>query len=57
MFFPNDQCMIDNFIMQAGDLLDRVITNNEIYIYEMPAVQILALLLDHDKNFEQLRNN
>ena len=57
MFFPNDQCMIDNFIMQAGDLLDKVITNNEIDIYEMPAVQILALLLDHDKIFEQLRNN
>ena len=53
MFFPNGQHMIDDFIIQAGDLLDSVIINNEITISEMPVVQLSALLLEHDEVFEQ----
>ena len=54
-FFPNDQRMIDAFIIQDGDLLDSIIVNNEITISEMPAVQISALLLEHDEIFEQFK--
>ena len=32
MFFPNGKRMIEYFIIQAGDLLDSVIINNEIAI-------------------------
>ena len=46
---------IDAFIIQAGDLLDRVIINNEITISEMPSVQLLDPLLEHDEVFEQLK--
>ena len=53
VFFPNGQCMIDNFVIQAGDILDKVIINNKITIYDMPAVQILALLLEHDEVIEK----
>ena len=51
MFFPNDQRMNDTFIIQSGDILDSVIINNEISISEMPAVQLLALLLESDVFF------
>ena len=40
--------MIDAFIIQAGDPLDGVIINNKSYISEMPEVQLLSLLLEHD---------
>ena len=53
LFFPNGQRMIDSFIIQDGDLLDSVIINKEITISEMPAVQLSALLLEHDEVFEQ----
>ena len=43
--------MIDAFIIQAVDILDSAIINNEIIIYEMPEVQLLALLLEHDDFF------
>ena len=56
-FFSNGQCMIDAFIIQAGDLLDRVIINNKSNIYEMPAVQLSDLLLEHDELFEQFKNH
>ena len=49
--------MIDAFIVQAGDLLDSVIINNEITISEMPAVRILALILENDEVFEKFKNN
>ena len=45
--------MIDAFTIQYGDLLDSVIINNEITISGMPASQLLALLLQHDKVFEK----
>ena len=41
--------MIDTFIIQAGDLLDIFIINNERTIYQMPVVQLLALLIEHDE--------
>ena len=47
--------MIDAFIIQSGDLLDSVIVNNDITIYEMPEVQLLALLLEHDEVLEQFK--
>ena len=53
VFFLNGQHMIDDFIIQAGYLLDSVIIIKEITIYEMPLVQISALLLEHDEVFEQ----
>ena len=53
VFFPNGQRMIDAFIIQAGDILDSLIINNKITIYEMPAVQLSDLLIEHDKYFEQ----
>ena len=53
VFFPNGQCIIDAFIIQAGDILDNVIINNEIAIYEMPAVQLSDLLLEHDEVIEK----
>ena len=43
--------MIDAFIIQAGDLLDSIIINNKIDIYDMSAVQLLALLIEHDDFF------
>ena len=55
VFFPNGQRMIDAFIIQSGDLLDSVIINNEINIYDMPEVQLPALLLEHDEVFEQFK--
>ena len=57
VFFPNGQCMIDTFIIQAGDILDSVIINNNITVSEMPAVQFLDLLLEYDEIFEQFKNN
>ena len=48
------QCMINAFIIQAVYLLDSTINNNETTISEMPAVQSLALLLEHD---DFLRNS
>ena len=39
--------MINTFIIQAGYLFDSVIINNKITITEIPAVQNLALLLEH----------
>ena len=55
VFFPNVQRMIDAFIIQSGDLLDSVIINNKINISEMPAVQLLALLIEHDKVLSNLK--
>ena len=49
--------MIDAFIIKYGDILDSVIINKDTNIYDMPAVQILAPLLEHDEVFEQLKNN
>ena len=49
LFFPNGQRMVDAFIIQSVDLLDTVIINNEITISEMPAVQLLDLLLERDE--------
>ena len=43
--------MIVAFIIQAGYLLDRVIINNKIDIYDMSAVQLLAILIEHDDFF------
>ena len=57
VFSPNGQRTIDAFIIQAVDLLDSVIINNEITISEKPAVQLSALLLEHDELFEQFKNN
>ena len=45
VFFPNGQHMIDSSIIQYGYLLDSIIINNKITIYEIPVVQLLALLL------------
>ena len=55
MFFPNGKRMIDAFIIQYGYLLDSVIIYNEITISDMPEVQLLALLIEHDECFEQLK--
>ena len=49
--------MIDNFIIQAGDLLDSIIINDEITFSEMPAVQLSSELLEHDEVFEKFKNN
>ena len=43
--------MIVAFIIQDGDLLDRVIINKKITVYDIPAVQLLALLIEHDDFF------
>ena len=55
LFLSNVQRMIEVFKIQAGDVLDSVIVNNDITIYEMPEVQLLALLLEHDEVFEQFK--
>ena len=47
--------MIDSFIIQAVDILYNVIIDNKINISEMPAVQILALLLENVKVFKQFK--
>ena len=57
MFFPNGQRMIEVFVVRAGDLLGSVIINNKITISGMPAVQIPALLLEHDDFLSNLKNN
>ena len=49
IFFSNGQRMIDAFIIQAGDILDSVVINNEINISGMPAVQLSVLLLEHEE--------
>ena len=56
MFFPNSQLIIDAFIIQARYPLDNVIINKKITISEIPAVQLLALLIEHDEVFEQFKN-
>ena len=48
--------MIDAFIIQARDILDSVIINNKNTISEMPEVQILSLLLDHDEALINKKN-
>ena len=55
VFFPNGQRIIEAFIIQAGYLLDSVIINNKITISEMSAVQLSALLLEHDEIIEKLK--
>ena len=55
VFLPNGQRIIYAFIIQAGYLLDTVIINNEINFSDIPAVQLLVLLLEHDDCFEQLK--
>ena len=55
VFFPDGQRIIDNFIIKSGDILDSVIINNEITISEMPAVQLLDLLHEHDEVFEKFK--
>ena len=57
LFFPNGQRMIDISIFRAGDILDNFIINNKITISDIPVVQLLSLLLEHDEFFEQLKNN
>ena len=47
--------MIDAFLIQAVDILDSCIINNEITIYEIPYVQLLALLHEHDDFFSNLK--
>ena len=55
VFFSNGQGMIDDFIVQAVDLLDSVVINKYINISEMSTVQLLAPLLEHDKVFEKFK--
>ena len=57
VFFPNGQRIIDDFIIQARDILGVVIINNKITISDMSAVQIVALLLERDEVFEKFKNN
>ena len=47
--------MIDAFITQAVDLSDSAIVNNEITIDEIPEVQLLVVLLEHDDFFCNLK--
>ena len=61
VLFPKFQNTIASYITEAGDLLYSFIINNEITISEMPAVQLLDLLLEHDnfliyfkKNFKMI---
>ena len=51
VFSPNGRCTIEAFIIQYGDILDRIIINNEITISEMTVVHLLDLLLEHDDFF------
>ena len=53
VFLINGQRIIGTFIIQSGDLLYSFIINNKITISEMPAVQLLDILLEHDECFEQ----
>ena len=53
VFYPNGQRMIDTFIIQSGDLFDRLTINKKITISEMPSFQLLALLLEHNEVFEK----
>ena len=55
VFFPNGQHTIDAFMINARDLLYSAIINNKIIIYDMPAVQLSALLLEHDEVFEKFK--
>ena len=56
VFFPSCQWMTGAFMIRYGYLLDSVIINDEISMSEMPAVQLLALLLEHDNFFEEQKN-
>ena len=47
--------MIEDFIIQAGYLLDSGIIIKKINISEMSAVQLSALLLEHVEVFDQLK--
>ena len=55
VYYPNGQRIIDYWIVQAGDLFDSVIINNEIPIVDMPPVQLSALLLERDDVFERFQ--
>ena len=56
LFFPNGQRMIDISIFRAGDILDNFIINNKITISDIPVVQLLSLLLEHNEVFEQFKS-
>ena len=56
-FFTNGQRIIGALIIQYGDMLDSVIISNDITIFDMPLVQLSALLLKHDEVFKQLKKN
>ena len=45
--------MIEDFIIQVGYLLDSGIIIKKINISEMSAVQLSALLLEHDEIIEK----
>ena len=55
--FPNGQRMIDAFLSKLEIYLYIIIINNNITISEIPAVQILALLLEHDEFLRNLKKN
>lgn len=50
-FYPNGQRIIDSYIIRSGDLFDSVIVKNEIPLYEMPSVQLSALLQNRDEKY------
>ena len=48
IYYSNGQRIIDSWIIRSGDLFDSVIIDNEIPVYEMPTVQLSALLEEQD---------
>ena len=52
-FYPNGQRIIDSWLIQAGDLFDSVIIDNEIPVSEMPPIQLSTILLEKVEGFEK----
>ena len=52
-FVPNGMRVIDHFIVLSGDIFDSVIIEDNIPITETTAVQLSALLLEHDEMFKR----
>ena len=55
-WYPNGQRIIENWLIQAGDLFDGVIINNQIPITDMPPLQLSTLLQEKNEAFENCKN-
>ena len=52
-YFPNSRRVLAEWIVIAGDLLDSIIVQNELFISDMPPVQLSTLFGSNDEEIRQ----